>query len=303
MARAPNEKLAKAKELFDKGYKLIDISKELNIPAGTVRRWKKTYNWSNERSNKKSERSVKVNNKKKNNKETIAEEIKQVINNEALSDKQRLFCIFYSKSFNATKAYQKAYGCIYETAMVNGCKLLSNPKIKKQIDALTQIQFNKVAIKNGVIQKYIDIAFSDLGEYIKFGKKQKGAWTKNEFGEDIPVIDPDTGEQKIIEYSYVDLNESVRVDTTLISEISEGKDGIKIKLADKMKALEFLTKHCNLLNDEEKTKLELEYKRLQNEKASAEISKITGNNEPEVEDDGFIQALSGKIAEVWDDET
>lgn len=63
MARAPNEKLNKALSLYQKGYKLVDIAKELDIPAGTVRRWKKTYNWGNgersEKENNKSERSVK----------------------------------------------------------------------------------------------------------------------------------------------------------------------------------------------------------------------------------------------------
>ncbi len=64
MARAPNENVNKAYELFKKGYKLIDISKDLDIPSSTVRRWKKTYNWDNERSDKNSERSFKQNNKK-----------------------------------------------------------------------------------------------------------------------------------------------------------------------------------------------------------------------------------------------
>ncbi len=59
MARAPNEKVKKAKELYDKGYKLVDIAKELNIPSSTVRRWKSTYKWDNERSDIKSERSEK----------------------------------------------------------------------------------------------------------------------------------------------------------------------------------------------------------------------------------------------------
>ena len=38
MARAPNEKLNKALSLYQKGYKLVDIAKELDIPVGTIRR-------------------------------------------------------------------------------------------------------------------------------------------------------------------------------------------------------------------------------------------------------------------------
>ena len=57
MARAPNEKV-KDHTNFIKGYKLVEISKKLDIPDGTVRRWKKTYSWDNERSEKQSERSL-----------------------------------------------------------------------------------------------------------------------------------------------------------------------------------------------------------------------------------------------------
>lgn len=65
MARAPNEKVKEAYELYKKGYKLIEISKKLDVPDGTVRRWKKTYSWDNERSENKSERSQKNDKKTK----------------------------------------------------------------------------------------------------------------------------------------------------------------------------------------------------------------------------------------------
>lgn len=65
MARAPNEKVKEAYELYKKGYKLVEISKKLDVPDGTVRRWKKTYSWDNERSENKSERSQKNDKKTK----------------------------------------------------------------------------------------------------------------------------------------------------------------------------------------------------------------------------------------------
>jgi len=57
MARVPNEKVNEAHELYKKGLKLVEIAKQLNIPDGTIRRWKKTYSWNSERSDKNSERS------------------------------------------------------------------------------------------------------------------------------------------------------------------------------------------------------------------------------------------------------
>ncbi|MDU4846151.1 terminase small subunit [Clostridium sp.] len=304
MARAPNEKAIKAKELFDKGYKLIDIAKELNIPDGTIRRWKSTYKWDNEQSNNKSERSDKkasVRKEKKHNKvdneKVVADEINELIENEELTDKQRLFCVIYSRCLNATKAYQKAYHCTYETAMVNGPRLLGNARVKEQINKLNAIEFNKEFIRKSVLQKYIDIAFADITEYIKFGQR------------DEPVIDKDgnpaldeNGFIKTESYSYVELGESSQVDGTLINEIAQGKGGIKIKLADKMKALDVLNRYSNLLSDEEKVKLELENKKLANRKLSAELNKINGTDDTKVEDDGFIEALNGRAAEVWNNE-
>lgn len=59
MPRKPDERIEQAKELYLKGSKLVDISKQLDLPEGTVRRWKSTYKWDNERSDKESERSDK----------------------------------------------------------------------------------------------------------------------------------------------------------------------------------------------------------------------------------------------------
>lgn len=92
-----------------------------------------------------SERSEKITNVRKRRKrtvqvknESVESEVKQIIENPDLTDKQRLFCVYYSRCFNATKAYQKAYGCSYETAMVEGSSHLRNPKIKSEIFHLKQ---------------------------------------------------------------------------------------------------------------------------------------------------------------------
>ena len=68
MARLRNENIDKAKEMFLNGMKLIDISKKLGVPEGSVRRWKCTYKWSkdnSERSNKKQTNNKKANVQKK----------------------------------------------------------------------------------------------------------------------------------------------------------------------------------------------------------------------------------------------
>lgn len=47
MARAPDERVNRARELFDQGMKLIEIAKTLQVSEGTVRSWKSRYKWGN----------------------------------------------------------------------------------------------------------------------------------------------------------------------------------------------------------------------------------------------------------------
>lgn len=45
MPKARNSKVDEALALYRQGLKLIEISRKLDIPEGTVRRWKCTYKW------------------------------------------------------------------------------------------------------------------------------------------------------------------------------------------------------------------------------------------------------------------
>lgn len=276
--RNPNREKAKGIYLAAKGdIRLIDIANELKVLDTQIRKWKSQDKWEQELNGTlpKNKRNVPIEKgTKKKAKDTTSKEVKEIMANDELKDEHKKFCVLYAKRQNATKAYQMVYHCTYETAMVEGCKLLRKPKIREQIDRLLEADLNKEFLKKGLIQQYKDIAFSDVSDYLEFGIRRVPQWTKDNDGIDIPVVDPNTGEQRIKEYSYVDLKDSVGVDTSLISEVSQGKDGIKFKLADKMKAMEVLSKLSNLLSDEEKTKLDLEYKKLQNDKLNAEISQI-----------------------------
>ncbi|PJI07053.1 MULTISPECIES: terminase small subunit [Clostridium] len=285
--RSPNRDKAFLIYKQHKGnIKLREIARILQISEKTISGWKAKDKW-----------EYKLNG-------TMQKKSKK---NTELTDKQKLFCAIYAKKQNATKAYQRAYKCTYETAMAKGCRALKNPKIKHQINALLDAELSEEFLKKGLIQKYKDIAFSDIGDYLEFGKKFELQWTKNDKGEGIPVIDPSTGEQKVKEYSYVNLKDSANFDTSLITEVSEGKYGIKIKLPDKLKAMSMLVKLSNLLSNEEKVKFELEYKKLVNEKIKAEINSMKGNdNDKSCEDiENFIEATrpgENEIKELFKDD-
>ena len=57
MPRRPDKRIDEAKQMFLKGMKLVEIASQLNLPEGTVRRWKSTHKWESERSVKNNERS------------------------------------------------------------------------------------------------------------------------------------------------------------------------------------------------------------------------------------------------------
>lgn len=50
MPKAKNAKADEALALYKQGLKLVDIARQLDVPEGTVRRWKCTYKWDGERS-------------------------------------------------------------------------------------------------------------------------------------------------------------------------------------------------------------------------------------------------------------
>ena len=283
MPRAPNEKVNEAYSLYRQGVPLVEIAKRLEMPAGTVRRWKSVYKWDGERSNK-SERS-----QKSERSESEQSAIAELVNSN-LTDKQKLFCVYYVKSFNATKAYQKAYGCSYETALTNGPSLLGNARIRDEIARLKQAKLNKAMLEpEDIFQKYMDIAFADITDYVEFGKKTVPVM--GSFGP-IVIKNEETGEKKELtkEVNVVHFKESSEVDGTLISEIKQGRDGASIKLLDRMKALQWLAEHMDMATEEQKARIEAL-------KAKAQLY-----DNGDTEDDGFIEALAGKVEDVWQDE-
>lgn len=257
MARAPDPRIEQAKAMYLQGAKLVEIASQLNLPEGTVRRWKSTHKWDSERSDKNSERSDRKKDTSKVQKAVVLSEVEAVIQNPDLSDKQRLFCIYYIRCFNATKAYQKAYGCDYITAAQNGSRMLKNAKVKAEIQRLKQDRLNREFLdEHDIFQKYMDIAFADMTDYVEFGREK--VQVMGAFGP-IEVENPKTGKKEPLmkEVNTVRFRESTDVDGTIIAEVKQGRDGATIKLADRMKALEWLTQHMNMATEEQKARIDV----------------------------------------------
>ena len=238
-----------AEKDYMSGMKYKDIADKYGVSINTVKSWKKRYNWERKKGCTQNKKGC---TQKKLEKKAVADEVKQVIQNTDLTDKQQLFCIHYIRCFNATKAYQKAYGCGYTTAVTNGPALLGNTRIKEEILQLKQDRLNREFLsESDIFQKYMDIAFADINDFV-------------------------TAKDGI--------------DGTIVSEVSNTQSGVKIKLADRMKALQWLTDHMDLATEKQKAEIALLK------------AKVQTDDGEEIADDGFLDALNGTAAEDWGDE-
>lgn len=236
--------------MYKQGTKLVDIASALGVPPGTVRRWKSTHGWDSERSEIKSERSDK---KRTIKSIPVDDGTKETLKNDDLTPERQMFCIYYSRTFNATQSYQKSYGCNYETALRAGSRLLGNVVVRAEIERLKEIKRQQiVADADDIVELQMRIAFADIGNYVSFGQKE--------------VTDIETDETYMV--SVVDLKESKNTDTQLIQEVKRGKDGVSVKLADKQKAIDWLSKYF-LVHPDDKYKAEFDKKR-------AEVSDNSG---------------------------
>src|SRR5690606_34518495 len=113
-------------------------------------------------------------------------------------------------------------------------------------------------------------------DYVEFGQREQQV-----IGMYGPVYEGKGKNKKPVmeTVNYVELKDSSQVDGTIITEVSQGKDGIKVKLADKMKALEKLEKYFDLLPDKHKRRIEEEKLRLEQDKFKLLKAREEGNEE------------------------
>lgn len=242
------DKQEMAYEDYTNGMKYKDIAKKYDTTINTVKSWARRYGWSKKGAHK----SKGVHTKKvaKKQVEKIAENM--VYENGELDEERQLFCIYYLKYFNQVKAFLKVRpDAKYESACVLANRWMKEDAVKKEIKRLKKEMFTEALLDpHDIVQKYIDIAFYDATDYATFDGNK------------------------------VRLKDSSKVDGTIIQEVKQGRDGISIKFADRMKALDWLTKHMDMANDEQKAKIALI--KAQTEKLNRDLS----SDDPE--DDGVI---------------
>lgn len=288
MPRAKNAKAEVARKLYEQGILLKDIAEQLDVPEGTVRSWKKRYDWDNATLQKPKCNVAKESARKKKVQQAVAADTASVSENPDLTEKQRLFCLYYVRCFNATKAAIKA-GYSRNTAMEQGYQLLQKISVREEIHRLKQSRLNRELLdEHDIFQKYMDIAFADITDFVQFGQEEE--YVIGQFGL-VQVEDPVTGKKAPLKQKVntVRFRESDSIDGTLITEVKNGKNGASIKLADRMKALEWLAEHMDIATEEQKARI-------------AVLKMKSAGDEPEDIDTSYVDALKDLAAKVWTNE-
>lgn len=250
------------KRLYDGGASVSDIAKTLGVPASTVRSWKSRYKWDAQPRDA-TQRSAPQRDASSGDTITVYR---------PLTDCQELFCAYYVKCFNAAKAYMRAYNCTLSVSAPSASRLMRDPRIRARIDELKTARLSREMLsEDDIFQKYIDIAFADVTDYVVFASP-----TVKENG----VI---TAKNMIL------LKSSDTVDGTLLDGISISSEGsARIQLPDRMKALAWLSEHMDLCTAEQKARIKA---------LEAKLPVIS-----DTPDDGFLKALSGSAAKDWGDD-
>ena len=247
------------------GMSAADAARRYGLEPATVRQWVRRYSNSTAPSNKdtlsggrdkKRDSVTKKRDKKRDKSDSVtkaasvtraAEEVDRVVaaaveDNDELTQKQKDFCRYYVRNPNATQAYLNAYGCSYDTANKNGPALLVNTGIKSEVKRLRAIKNEALGDfgADDLVELHLRIAFADSNDFYEFENKDVPVLDAS--GNPRYTIDPKTGEAAEIyrNINQVRLKSSSEVDGQLIRGISEGREGVKLQLADQQRSLAFL---------------------------------------------------------------
>ena len=246
-------KMEEAKADYLAGMKYKDIAKKYGVALSTVKSWKTRNKWQRNNATKKKSMHTKVKSTR-TKQEKVAPSLPppELPDSDGLNDKQKAFCLYYLQRYNATWAYQKAYGGSYDSARAHGPRMVANGSIKKYLAELKKQQSQDLyATANDILLRYLNQATSNVTDVLSFRTEKHLAYykvrDKNGPYEDgggnfryVPKIDPETGEQAYYYTNIVELKDSSEIDTSNIKSIRIDKGEPVVEMEDRQKAMQIL---------------------------------------------------------------
>lgn len=255
-------RIDEAKADYLAGMKYKDIAKKYGVALSTVKSWKTRNGWQRKNATRrKSTRTKPKSMHTKRKKVAPSLPLPEPPESENLNDRQKAFCLYYLQRYNATWAYQKAYGGSYDSATANGPRLIGNDRIRSYLSKLKDQQSKELyATANDILRRYLHQATSDVTDVLTFKTVKhleyyKVRDKKGPYEDGIghfryePKIDPETGEQAYYYENLVLLKDSEDVDTSNIKSIRIDKGQPVVEMYDKQKAMNALLDRLNSRQD------------------------------------------------------
>lgn len=156
-----------------------------------------------------------------------------------MTEKQKKFADEYLIDLNATRAYKAAYKSVKNdnSAMAGASRMLRNVKVAAYIEEKMAERSERTEIKqDDVVKELAKIGFAQITDYVE---------VQNINGFEKVIIKP--------------TDEIEKEKIGAIAGIKEGRNGIEIKMNDKVKALELLGKHLGMFTDKQEIKAQISY--------------------------------------------
>ena len=223
MPKARSPERDQAYELYKNSKGLMplrEIARQLNVPEKSVSGWKCKDKW-DDQMNGVLHSKIKDKRSTPKSKKVVKALIDEVDENEELSEQEKLFVLYYLECFNAKQAYIQA-GFKVNTdgsARVGACRLMKKPKIINEIKRLQALRKELLfANEADIIERLQRIAFADINHVVNISKNGR----------------------------EITMKSAEEIDGSLIESIGNDKFGIKIKMSDRMQALNLLFKYYGL---------------------------------------------------------
>lgn len=158
----------------------------------------------------------------------------------ALTPKQQRFVAEYLIDLNATQAAIRA-GYSAKTANEQGARLLANVSVRHGLtDAMRARERRTNITQDRVLSELAKIGFADIRKVVSWGNT---------------TLHEKTGKDGVVEMvpfhglALIDSSEIDDATAAAISEVSEGKEGLKVKMHDKKGALVDIGRHLGMFTD------------------------------------------------------
>ena len=259
------------KKQYENGATLKSLSEKYGVKLNTIKSWSSREGWkkkdkvatgtkkSTKQERLQPEKKKKVSNGDKKQKavEKVTKRLSTAID---LTEKEKLFCLYYIKDFNAALAVRKAGYNTTKHSDVMGYQMLQKEHIKKYINELREYMATDAILDvNRLIEQYKKLAFYNIDDFVelrivkKIVKDDKGKLLRDNAGQPLT----EEVEVLMLKPDY---------DGQLIGELSQMDNGsIKIKMPDRMKALDKLLDYVDIPKQIDRERVAMEKQKIKTE--------------------------------------